>query len=121
MKTIQLLTIMLPLIVAMGAILARAENLSQAAGSQILSIAHLLTQGQDDQKVTLQGFIIRKIGHEKYIFSDGTGEIRIEIDDDDFPSEPIDATTQVEIVGEFDKDFVESPEIDVDFIKVLGS
>jgi len=59
-------------------------------GAQACSqtVDDILKAPQNDQDVVLQGNLIRKVGDEKYIFSDGTGEISVEIDDDKLPPEP---------------------------------
>lgn len=89
------------------------------SGMQRQTVADVLKTAKDDQKVLLQGVLLRKLGHEKYEFSDGTGTIRVEIDDSIFPREPIDEKTRVEIVGEFEREFTKAPEIDVDSIRRL--
>ena len=43
----------------------------------------------------------------------------MDIDDDIFPVQEITDRTTVEINGEVEKEFLHSPEIDVDLIKVL--
>lgn len=48
------------------------------------SIAEILKQPVDDQLVVLRGFIVKKVGNEKYLFSDGKSEIRGDIDDENF-------------------------------------
>jgi len=63
--------------------------------------------------------VVRKVGWEKYLFRDASGEIRIEIDDDVMPTEPFDDKTKVEITGEVEKDFLHSVEIDVKAIRIL--
>jgi len=83
------------------------------------SVREILKVSVDDQKVVLQGYILRKIGREKYIFSDGTAEIGVEIDHDDFPKQPINEKTRVEIRGEVDKHLFKPTDIDVDQIIVL--
>lgn len=85
------------------------------------SVAEILKKPVDDQKVVLTGVIVRKVSNEKYIFSDGTAEIRVEIDDKIFPPQKIDQNTRVEIHGEVEKDFLESPEIDVDVLRVASA
>jgi len=84
-----------------------------------LDVASILANPKDDQNVVLQGKLLRKTGKEKYIFSDGTGEIVAEIDDDDFPKERIDENTNIEIVGEVDTGRTRPPEIEVDRVRVL--
>ena len=66
--------------------------------------------------MVLRGYLVKQVGTKKYMFSDGTGEIRVEIDFEDFRGLIVDAKTRVEIRGEVEKDFLESPEIDVDVI-----
>ena len=83
-----------------------------------LSVADILKKPVDDQDVVLSGFITKKVGKEKYMFSDGTGEIRVEIEAEDFPAQKIDAKTRVEIRGEVETDFLQSPEIDVKRIRI---
>jgi uncharacterized protein (TIGR00156 family) len=79
----------------------------------------VLDKPVDDQRVILRGKLIRQVSTDKYIFSDGSREIRVDIDRKLFPARPIAATTQVEIVGEVEKDFLESLEIDVDALRVV--
>ncbi|WP_211165984.1 NirD/YgiW/YdeI family stress tolerance protein [Azoarcus sp. TTM-91] len=83
------------------------------------TVAEILKNPVDDQDVVLRGHLLRKVGNEKYIFSDGTGEIRVEIEAEDFPPEQIDDKAQVEIRGEVEKDFLDSPEIDVEALRKL--
>ncbi len=52
------------------------------------NVQAILANPVDDQHVVFQGHLLRKQGHEKYIFTDGSGEIVAEIDDKDFPTEP---------------------------------
>lgn len=79
------------------------------------SVADVLKNPVDDQYVQLKGQLIRQVGNEKYIFTDGTGEIRVDIDNK-LLTGPIDDKTTVIIRGEVEKDFLESPEIDVDSV-----
>lgn len=98
--------------------LANAQYVGPSDQKTPQSVAEILKNPVDDQKVILQGKIVRKVGKEKYLFSDGSAEIRVEIDDDVFPGQKIDQHTHVEIRGEVEKDFLESPEIDVDVLIV---
>lgn len=83
------------------------------------SVAEILKTSVDDRSVVLTGHVLKKVSNEKYTFSDGDQEIRVEIDDDIFPTTPIDEKTRVEIRGELEKDYLESPEVDVDSIKII--
>lgn len=84
-----------------------------------LSVSAILAKPVDEQQVTLQGRLLRKTGDEKYVFSDGTAEIAVEIDDDDFPDEPIDDKIKVQIQGEVDTGLRRPPEIEVKAITIV--
>jgi uncharacterized protein (TIGR00156 family) len=83
------------------------------------SVEAILKNPVDDQRVTLRGKITRHIGGDKYMFTDGAGEIRVDIDDHQFPAQPIDDNTVVEIIGEVDTDFMQFSEIDVKSVRIL--
>jgi uncharacterized protein (TIGR00156 family) len=112
------------LIVAASAIGFSAAASAQYVGptTQVTntSIAQILKNPVDDQPVVLRGYIVKKVGNEKYMFSDGTSEIRVDIDDKRFANIKVDAKTKVEIRGEVEKDFMETPEIDVDVLTVVN-
>jgi uncharacterized protein (TIGR00156 family) len=97
-----------------------AQYVGPSASPELRQVAAVLKDGRDDQRVRLQGRLVRHVGSDKYLFSDGSGEIRVEIDHDVFPRVPIGDATRVEIVGEVEKDFLESPEIDVERLEVLA-
>lgn len=83
------------------------------------SIAEILKQLVDDQPVVLCGFIVKKVGNEKYLFSDGKSEIRLDIDNKIFVNTKVYAKIKVEIRGEVEKNFLETPEIDVDVLTLV--
>jgi uncharacterized protein (TIGR00156 family) len=60
---------------------------------------------RDDTPVLLQGKIERFLGDEKYLFSDDTGNIVIEIDHKVWGSLSVDENEVVEINGEIDREF----------------
>ena len=113
------------LLKSIGLALALAAGSAGIASAQyvgpsnvrLTTVAEVLKTGADDQHVVLRGKLLKKVGSEKYDFSDGTGTIRVEIDKKIFPREPIDDKTQLELQGEVEKDFMNSPEIDVDSIR----
>lgn len=84
------------------------------------SVAAILQNPIDDQDVQLTGNLVRKTNHEKYVFSDGSGEIVVEIDAKRFPDQPIDEKTKVEITGEVDTGFSRAPEIEVDSLRIVN-
>jgi len=69
------------------------------------TVAQLLATGRDDQVAVLRGRIVSWQGGKHYTFDDGTGQIRLEIKPLRFPlDQKIDETTEVELVGELERD-----------------
>lgn len=83
------------------------------------SVAAILKNPVDDQRVTLQGYILREIGSDLYVFSDGTGEINADINHKRFPPQPIGEKTRVEIQGKVDTHRKKAVDIDVHKLTVL--
>ncbi|EDP59743.1 NirD/YgiW/YdeI family stress tolerance protein [Vibrio sp. AND4] len=86
----------------------------------ISSVKQVLDAGMfsDDMPVTLTGHIQASLGGEMYLFSDSTGQITVEIDHDKWWGQSATPTTNVQIMGEIDKD-ISGTKVDVDAIKVL--
>lgn len=74
---------------------------------------------RDDAHVTLVGKIVQRLDHDKYLFRDGTGEITVEIDDEDFGGQTVTPQNTVRIYGEVDKEFGRGTEVDVKRLQVL--
>ncbi|WP_077927082.1 YgiW/YdeI family stress tolerance OB fold protein [Wohlfahrtiimonas populi] len=70
---------------------------------------------RDDVHIKMRGKIVKHSHKDKYIFSDGTGEVTVEIDRDEWNGLNINADDIVEIGGEIDKDW-NTIEMDVDYI-----
>lgn len=109
---------------ALALMAAAAASFAQYAGPGSTpapaSVQAILAHPVDNQHVTLRGKIVRQLRGDKYIFSDGTGEIRVDIDDHLFPKgQPIAASTTVEIVGKVDTAVMETTEIDVDALRIV--
>ena len=79
----------------------------------------ILDNPTDDQRVTLRGRILEQVGEEKYLFTDGNAQIRIEIDAETFPQQRITPEMTVQIYGEVEKDFLQDPEIDVERLSIV--
>lgn len=71
---------------------------------------------KDEAYVTLNGKIVKKTGHEKYLFADKTGEITVEIDNKIWRGLEITPEDTVVIQGEVDKGW-SKVEIEVDNIQ----
>lgn len=74
----------------------------------------------DDTIVIMQGKIVKYLGDDKYTFADKTGEIVIEIDEEDFNGVTVSASELIEISGEVDKDMMKPAKVDVKSIKKLS-
>lgn len=96
-----------------------AQGYSGPSTVAVTTVKELLANGRDDQNAILRGRIVSHDGDDHYTFDDGTGQIRVEIDNDDFPAgQKIDDKTQVELRGELDRDR-NSVEFDVDSVRVM--
>lgn len=73
----------------------------------------------DGTYAVLEGRITKRLSHhEHYEFTDTTGSITVDIDDEDWPEQIVDENTKVRIYGEVDKDF-SGTDIDVDYIVIV--
>jgi len=85
--------------------------------SNVTTVAQALTL-RDDTPVVMRGNIIRYLGNERYLFSDSTGTITVEIERKVWGSLSVDENDLVEISGEIDRDW-NSIEVEVDRIRKL--
>ncbi|TBU96549.1 YgiW/YdeI family stress tolerance OB fold protein [Stutzerimonas kirkiae] len=88
-------------------------------GSQLIDTVGAALEAGDESAVVLQGRIVKRVKDEKYDFTDATGTIRVEIDDEDWPAVAINENTVVRLSGEVDRDLF-GREIDVDRIEVIN-
>lgn len=72
----------------------------------------------DDSAVLLTGNIIESIGNETYLFKDETGQIQIEIDDEDWMGVDVTPNDRVMIRGEVDSEW-STHKIDVDSVQKI--
>ena len=95
-----------------------AVNQQALAPTQITTVKQALTL-KDDTPVQLKGYVVKATGDEKYQFSDQTGSITVDIDDDLWQGQPVSAKTPVTIIGEIDIDYkpTKRVEVDVDQVK----
>ena len=95
-----------------------AVNQQALAPTQITTVKQALTL-KNDTPVQLQGYVVKATSDEKYQFSDQTGRITVDIDDDLWQGQPVSAKTPVTIIGEIDIDYkpTKRVEVDVDQVK----
>lgn len=82
------------------------------------TVAEILRQPVDDQKVELTGTLLEQTGRETFLFSDDTGRITVEIDAEDFPAQPIGPEVQVHLLGEVEKRLLRDPVVEVEELRV---
>lgn len=75
------------------------------------TVKGVLDNGYDDQHVVLVGRLTNYLGHDRYEFTDKTGRIEVELDDDKNWSH-ISKDQLIQIFGKIDKDLM-STTIDV--------
>jgi uncharacterized protein (TIGR00156 family) len=81
-----------------------------------VSVAEALTLG-NDTVVELVGKIEKSLGDEKYQFSDESGSVIVDIDNEDFRGLTINENDVVKLRGEVDKELLEKTTIDVDSVE----
>ncbi len=70
-----------------------------------------------DEDVIMEGYIIRQINKDEFIFTDGKDEIQIELEDDVQWAQSLNEKTKVRIFGEYEGG--KTLEIEVEHLQVL--
>ena len=75
----------------------------------------------DDARVVLSGTITQRVAGSDgiYSFMDTTGEMIVEIDFELFAGRTVTPQNKVRLSGKVDKDFMESPKVDVKVLEIL--
>jgi len=96
-----------------GAAISYSGPVDTVTVAELLEDTGMLTE----RNAVVEGKLIKQINAETFIFSDGTKEIQVELDDDIRLPQTIDATTQVRLFGEYEGG--NTPEIEVDRLQIL--
>lgn len=100
----------------------RNDNNRKAGGGFIdgkysgpISTVQQALQARDDTPVTLTGHIVSRAGNDddEFIFRDGTGDIRIEVEDNAWNGQNVSPTDKVTIQGEVDRNRFSKSTVDV--------
>ena len=118
MKKLVMLSMVFSTIFAGSAMAQFVERGGFKDPATIVNTVAELKHMQDDSYVVLEGKIEKRLGKEEYLFSDATGSITVEIDDDEWRGVEAGPQDSVEIIGELDKG-VFSDEIDVKQVRLL--
>ena len=81
-----------------------------------VSVADALNMS-DDAAIVLEGKIEKSLGNEEYIFTDSTGSITVEIDDDQWRGVTVTPEDMVVIKGEVEKDMFKT-EVEADSVRL---
>ena len=87
-------------------------------GVEKIVTVEMVNEMRDDVPVVVRGNITQRKGDEKYVFTDGTGSITVEIDDEDWRGQTIEPTDTVKLYGEVDRGWF-STEIGVDYVEKM--
>ena len=99
--------------------LAQAQYSGPGTARAPASLSELLRSPVDGQRVQLRGKLLQQLNYNKFLFSDGLSQIRVQINADQFPQQQIDEKTELEVIGVVEKDYMETPEIDAKTVTVL--
>ncbi|WP_165678557.1 YgiW/YdeI family stress tolerance OB fold protein [Metapseudomonas otitidis] len=86
--------------------------------SQSVTTVEQAKKMPDDAWVTLEGNLVRQVGHELYEFKDATGTVLVDIDNKRWRGQSATPETKVQLIGEVDKDWMEF-EVDVKQINII--
>lgn len=86
---------------------------------QVVKVAELLQDSSmfSEKEVVVEGQLVRQLNKDTFIFSDGSAEIQVELDDDIHVNQTINTTTRLRLFGEYEGG--NKPEIEVDHLTVL--
>lgn len=88
------------------------------SGAETIATIKQVMEMRDDVPVIVKGNIVQRMGDEMYLFEDGTGTIRVEIDDDEWRGQTITPTDTVKLYGEVDRGIF-TTEIDINYVEKL--
>ncbi|OLQ84334.1 hypothetical protein BIY21_05470 [Vibrio ponticus] len=109
---------LLAIVVACSVITAPAFAAFKGPETAAVNTVKQANDAADDSAVLLTGNIIESIGNETYLFKDETGQIQIEIDDEDWMGVDVTPNDRVVIRGEVDSEW-STPKIDVDSVQKI--
>lgn len=83
---------------------ANAEFIGEGGTTEVTTIKNAI-ELNDDSRVIVEGHIVKQLKNELYLFKDESGEIEMEIDDEDFRNIKISSEDKVRITAEVDSDW----------------
>ncbi len=95
------------------ALQVQADDMADNSNMTAVTISEAM-QMPDDSNVMIIGTITENLGNEKYKLKDNSGEVIVEIDNDDWVGVAATPGSTVQIMGEIDRNGNENIEIDVE-------
>lgn len=90
----------------------QAGGFNQTAQGQTMTVAQAL-KAQDNSIVSLKGKIVRQVDNDEFIFSDGTAEIKIDVEDSAWAGQNVTPNDTIVIEGKIDNERFEKTDMDV--------
>lgn len=111
----KLVKYMLPIVLLIG--------VSAAGAQSVMPITDVegVVAAKDEQKVSLRGEIVKQETQTQYLFSDGTGNVLVEINETLLKGNPLPAGTEVEIEGKVETRILGAPKVEAQSVIVLSS
>lgn len=103
-------------LLALGALLGSQLAFGASPMYPLRTVA-AIQQAADDTRVQLQGQLVEQIIHEHYRFRDASGEMVVEIDDEDLPQPPLNRLLKLN--GEVDVERDGQRTLDVEYLQLL--
>ena len=122
---------MIKIIVALLAVFAFSANAVFAFSTKALpgfdgpidmpkiTTAESISDMKAHTKIILQGYLVKQINKEHYLFKDGTGNVEVDIEDQIFKGANVTPETQIRLRGKVDKDLWEATSVDVDYLEIV--
>lgn len=118
-KIKKLSLIFLPLIFLFFTGIAKAQYLGPGEMKADTTVAQIMKKPIDGQQVLLKGKITQRFGKKYYEFKDNTGTIRVKISEKLFYNQKVTENSVVELFGEVDQFFMETPIVKVFHLTVI--
>jgi len=94
-----------------------AQYVGPGAGNKTLSVKELTDQAfrldKSDAQVSVQGYIVKQVNKDTYLFKDNTGSLNVEISKKHLPNRTFNDKTELKLFGEVDYDFLNGVELEV--------
>lgn len=80
------------------------QSFGASVPAQTITVQQALS-ARDDSYVTLEGHILSQVDDDEYLFSDNSGQIRVEIDQHIWRGQNVSSQNKVRLYGEIDKEW----------------